>query len=48
MRAVVQRVDSAAVEVEGAMVGSVGKGLLVLLGSRRKIQTGIWSICLIR
>ena len=32
MRAVVQRVDSAAVEAEGAMVGSVGKGLLVLLG----------------
>ena len=32
MRAVVQRVDSAAVEVDGARVGSVAKGLLVLLG----------------
>ena len=36
MRAVVQRVDSAAVEVEGAMVGSVGKGLLVLLGVEKE------------
>ena len=36
MRAVVQRVDSAAVEVEGAMVGSVGNGLLVLLGVEKE------------
>ncbi|MCQ5184928.1 D-aminoacyl-tRNA deacylase [Phascolarctobacterium faecium] len=36
MRAVVQRVDSAAVEVEGAMVGSVGKGILVLLGVEKE------------
>ena len=36
MRAVVQRVDSAAGEVEGAMVGSVGKGLLVLLGVEKE------------
>ena len=36
MRAVVQRVDRAAVEVEGAMVGSVGKGLLVLLGVEKE------------
>ena len=36
MRAVVQRVDSAAVEVEGSMVGSVGKGLLVLLGVEKE------------
>ena len=36
MRAVVQRVDSAAVEVEGAMVSSVGKGLLVLLGVEKE------------
>ena len=28
--------DSAAVEVEGAMVGSVGKGLLVLLGVEKE------------
>ena len=44
MRAVVQRVDSAAVEVEGAMVGSVGKGLLVLAGVEKEdTGSGIWS-----
>lgn len=32
MRALVQRVNRAAVEVEGEVVGSVGKGFLVLLG----------------
>ena len=32
MRAVIQRVARAEVRVEGAVVGSVGKGLLVLLG----------------
>jgi len=32
MRAVVQRVSRAAVEVEGETVGSIGRGLLVLLG----------------
>ncbi len=32
MRAVVQRVTSARVEVDGAPVGEIGKGLLVLLG----------------
>lgn len=32
MRAVVQRVSSARVEVAGRIAGSVGKGLLVLLG----------------
>ena len=32
MRAVVQRVRSARVTVEGAVVGEIGKGLLVLLG----------------
>lgn len=32
MRAVVQRVSRAAVEVEGETVGSIGPGLLVLLG----------------
>lgn len=35
MRAVVQRVSSAAVEVEGREVGSIGRGLLVLLGVGR-------------
>ena len=32
MRAVVQRVSSARVEVEGEVTGSIGRGLLVLLG----------------
>jgi D-tyrosyl-tRNA(Tyr) deacylase len=34
MRAVVQRVSSAAVSVDGAPVASIGPGLLVLLGVR--------------
>lgn len=32
MRAVIQRVKSASVTVEGEIVGKIGKGLLVLLG----------------
>lgn len=32
MRAVVQRVSSARVEVEGQVTGAIGRGLLVLLG----------------
>ncbi|MBX5468274.1 MAG: D-tyrosyl-tRNA(Tyr) deacylase [Thermoleophilaceae bacterium] len=34
MRAVVQRVSSARVSVEGEVVGEIGRGLLVLLGVR--------------
>ncbi|OUM98586.1 MAG: D-tyrosyl-tRNA(Tyr) deacylase [Firmicutes bacterium ZCTH02-B6] len=32
MRAVIQRVRSASVQVDGQVVGSIGRGLLVLLG----------------
>lgn len=34
MRALIQRVSSARVEVEGSVTGSIGAGLLVLLGVR--------------
>lgn len=36
MRALIQRVSSARVEVEGNITGSIGAGLLVLLGVRRE------------
>ena len=36
MKAVIQRVKSARVEVEGKTVGSIGQGLLILLGVARE------------
>ncbi len=36
MRAVIQRVNRAQVQVEGRMTGEIGKGLLVLLGVGRE------------
>ena len=39
MRAVVQRVTSASVEVEGELVGSIGPGLCVLVGVSRDDTT---------
>jgi len=32
MKAVIQRVNSASVEVEGAVTGSIGRGLMLLIG----------------
>lgn len=36
MRALLQRVDRGSVEVDGEVVGSIGKGLVVLLGVSRE------------
>jgi D-tyrosyl-tRNA(Tyr) deacylase len=40
MRAVVSRVDTAAVTVEGAVVGEIGRGLLSLVGVRHADDVG--------
>jgi len=40
MRAVVQRVSQARVEVEGQVVGAIGRGLVVLLGIARTDTRG--------
>lgn len=39
MRAVLQRVSSAEVKVDGSVVGSIGRGLLVLVGAGRDDDT---------
>jgi D-tyrosyl-tRNA(Tyr) deacylase len=46
MKAVIQRVTRASVEVEGQVVGSIGAGLMVLLGVAKGDGDGIvgsWS-----
>jgi D-aminoacyl-tRNA deacylase len=39
MRAVIQRVSSARVEVDGAITGEIGRGLMVLLGVSKQDQS---------
>ena len=47
MRAVVQRVTYAKVEVDGKVIGSIDSGLLVLLGAGREDTEQMWAeICL--
>jgi D-Tyr-tRNAtyr deacylase len=44
MKAVIQRVTRASVEVEGQVVGSIGAGLMVLLGvAKGDGIVGSWS-----
>lgn len=46
MKAVIQRVKSASVEVEGRIVGNIGRGLFVLLGIGRNdtIRDAQWMV----
>ena len=41
MRAVAQRVSSAQVEVEGEIIGRIGRGLLVYLGAGKDDADGV-------
>ncbi len=46
MRALIQRVTSASVSVDGAVIGEVGAGLLALIGIHRDdtVEDGDWLI----
>ena len=50
MRAVVQRVSNARVDIDGATAGSIGRGLLILLGvghdDSEEQAERLWSTCL--
>ena len=48
MRAVVQRVSSSSVTVDGAVIGSTKQGLLVLVGEQIQIQQRMCNISAIR
>ncbi|MCB0832127.1 MAG: D-tyrosyl-tRNA(Tyr) deacylase [Bacteroidetes bacterium] len=45
MRIVIQRVNRAAVRVEGKTVGEIGKGLLLLVGIRESDNLEVAEIC---
>jgi len=40
MRAVIQRVSSASVTIDGTVKSSIGEGLMILLGIGRPVGTG--------
>jgi D-Tyr-tRNAtyr deacylase len=48
MRAVLQRVSEARVEVEGRVTGEIGRGLLVCSGLATGIPVRTWSISFVR
>ena len=41
MKLVIQRVKHASVTVDGNVTGKIGKGFLVLIGIRRRLQISI-------
>lgn len=44
MKAVIQRVSRASVDVNDETIGKIGRGFLVLLGVAMKIPMRIWII----